>query len=129
MKSRKALKRSSPTRKASIRQALKHGTRTFESLEDRRLMTVQPWSDGMYYPPIGASTAWLPTNLSVQQYKAISQVQYANAGGSALGGEGSQGATTIREAEPNSRIATAQFFPLGNGDTEYNQVAVIGTLP
>ena len=129
MKSRKAQKRSSPSQKASIRRALKTGGRRFETLEDRRMMTVQPWSDGMYYPPIAIATGMLPANMTVEQYKAISKIQY---GDQQIGGEvaeGSKGTTSISEAEPNNRLGTAQFLPLGNGANQFNGVDVLGTLP
>ena len=103
-----------------------------EQLEDRKLMTVQPWSDGMYYPPIGKVTAYLPPSLTSQQYAAISDQQYGTSGGRNLSGEGSGGATgfvTVNEVEPNNIRGRAQVLPLGTGSGQNQRVTVVGNLP
>ncbi len=128
MKSRKAHKRSSSSPKASIRRALKRVGR-IESLEDRRLMTVQPWSDGFYYPPGMEKTAYLPTTEAYARWQNISKVQYSDVGGGAQSPEGAGGATQIIEVEPNGRFANAQVLPLGNLPGQFQQVDVVGSLP
>ncbi len=75
MKSRKALKRSSSTsNKSAIRRSVQ---RTFETLEERQLMTVQPWSDGLYYFPGGEQRAYLKTTADYDRWREISKIQFA----------------------------------------------------
>ncbi|GIW99775.1 MAG: adhesin [Pirellulaceae bacterium] len=111
------------------RSKLKKVLRSFETLEDRRLLAVSPWSDGMYYPPIGTKTAYLPPSVSLQQYASISQAQYGGAGfGSQMVGEGTLGFTTVSEAEPNNVLSSAHAINLGTGPNQNNGVAIVGTL-
>ena len=89
MKSRKSAKVSKKSKRADLqRKSLRGAMRTFETLEDRKLLTVAPWSDGLYYPPIGRATAILPASISPAQYAAISEQQF---GGSSSNGGGLQG--------------------------------------
>lgn len=112
------------------RKVLRNALRSFETLEDRRLLTVEPWSDGLYYPPIGVNTAYLPPTITYQEYAAISAQQYGTGGatgGSNGGGEG-LGFTTVNEVEPNDVFAQATPLNLGTGTGNYEGVTVIGTL-
>ncbi|MCC6511851.1 MAG: cadherin-like domain-containing protein [Pirellulaceae bacterium] len=132
MTSRKAQKRSSSkSSQAAIRKALKRGARrAFETLEDRRVMTVEAWSDGFYYPPDAIQRTLLPPTISAEQFDAISKVQFADSIVRTRGtGEGTQGATSLSEVEPNSQRFQAQFLPLGTGSAQFNNVSVLGTLP
>lgn len=131
MKSRKAQKRSSSTpRKADFRKGVKlDGIGAIEKLEDRRLMTVEPWSDGMYYPPIGRYAAYLPPSLSYEQYTAISKIQFGDQMQSRSTGEGAGTFTSVTEREPNNQFFNAQLVPLGNGPGQSTGVDVIGSLP
>ncbi|RMF39161.1 MAG: hypothetical protein D6753_14465 [Planctomycetota bacterium] len=111
------------------RAKLRNTLRTFETLEDRRLLAVGPWSDGMYYPPIGKSTAFLPPSLSYQQYAAISEMQYGGASGnSGSAGEGTLGFNTVSESEPNDVLSKANFMNLGTGPNQNDGLAIVGTL-
>ncbi len=129
MKSRKAPKLSSKSHKSSIRQALKRGGRNLETLEDRRLMTVQPWSDGMYYPPNMEKMAYLGSNQAYLDWQNISKIQYADSLSGRSAGEGAGPSTSISEAEPNNSFRNAQVVPLGNLPGQFQQVDIIGSLP
>ena len=127
MKSRKAQKRSSSSsNKSVIRRSVQ---RSFETLEDRRLMTVQPWSDGKYYFPGGENRAELQSTADYARWEAISKIQFADYIGNGSAGEGAGPATTVSEVEPNSTFGTAQFINLGNLPGQFQQADVLGTLP
>ncbi len=131
MKSRKPAKASSQTRRADrYRKQLRSSLRSFETLEERRLLTVAPWSNGMYYPPIGASTAFLAPGTSAAQYAAISSQQYGGVSPahSQLQGEGIQPFINTTEAEPNDVYSQATYVNLGTLDSKSDGVAIVGSL-
>ena len=135
MKSRKAQKRSSSTsRQANLRKLL--GRVRFgavEKLEPRQLMAAQPWTDGFYYPGIGQYTAFLPTNLSNQEFAARSAASgntlLDNITASRMTGEGAGTFATVTEQEPNNRLQDAQFLQLGTAPGKVEGINVLGTLP
>ena len=137
MKSRKlgifAKRNTSRSTSAKLRQSKRIFQRgMIEQLEDRKLMTVIPWSDGMYYPPIGKYTAYLPPSITSQQYAAISDQQFGSANGRNLAGEGSGGSTgfvTVSEVEPNNIRGQAQVLPLGTTSGQNQRVTVVANLP
>lgn len=132
MKSRKTSKASKKSQRADrSRKSLRGTMRSFEILEDRKLLAVAPWSDGMFYPPIGVSTALLPPSMSVAQYAAISAQQYGSQQGGnsrAMSGEGIQPFINTNEVEPNNVYSQASFVNLGTLDSQSDGVAVTGNL-
>ncbi|MCC7336922.1 MAG: tandem-95 repeat protein [Pirellulaceae bacterium] len=131
MKSRKPAKVSKKSRRADRhRKSLSGALRLFETLEDRKLLTVAPWSDGLYYPPTLATTGLLRVGTSVADIKAISAVQYGNAAPpSGMSGEGTQPFINTLEVEPNNNASQAQFINLGTGPGQSDGVTVVGSLP
>jgi hypothetical protein len=132
VKSRKAQKRSSQqSRQAILRKLLGRASLgALEKLEPRQMMTAQPWTDGLYYPGIGQYTAFLPTNLSYQEYAARSEATGASLGGSSGPmAEGAGSFSTVSEQEPNNRLQDAQFLNLGTAPGKDTGVNVLGTLP
>ena len=148
MKSRKPAKVSKKSQRADRqRKSLRESLRSFETLEDRKLLTVAPWSDGLYYPPIGTSTAYLSPSVSPAQYAAISALQYggggSSSGGSSSGGSSSGGNSSGRntmygegtqpylngmEAEPNDSYSQANFVNLGTTASQSASATIIGSL-
>lgn len=127
MKSRKAQKRSSSSsNKSALRRSVQ---RNFETLEDRRLMTVQPWSDGGYYFPGGENRADMVSTADTAKWKAISKVQFADYINRGSSGEGAGPSTQVAEVEPNNTYSQAQFINLGNLPGQFQQADVLGTLP
>ena len=115
------------------RKKFSEAMRSFETLEDRRLLTAQPWSDGFYYPPIGLSTAFLPSHVSYQEYASNSAQQFGATGGSGIQPqpEGSLGFATVNEVEGttgNDNLATANFMNLGTGASQNDGLAIVGDL-
>ncbi len=131
MKSRKPAKVSKKSQRADRnRKSLRGALRTFETLEDRKLLTVAPWSDGLYYPPTLVSTGVLPAGASIADIKAISAVQYGHsAPPSGMSGEGTQPYINALEVEPNNNASQAQFINLGTGPGQSDGVTIVGTLP
>lgn len=132
MKLRKPSKASRKSQRADrSRKSMLGSLRSFETLEDRKLLAVAPWSDGMFYPPIGVATAYLAPSLSVAEYAAISRQQYGshNSGGSrGMSGEGLQPAVNTMEVEPNNVYSQANFLNLGTLPSNSESVAVVGNL-
>lgn len=132
MKSRKPSKASKKSQRADrSRKSLRGTLRSFETLEERRLLAVAPWSDGMFYPPIGVSTALLPPSLSVAEYSAISAQQYGSqqGGGSrSMSGEGQQPFINTMEVEPNNVYSQANFVNLGTLASQSDGVAITANL-
>lgn len=102
-----------------------------ESLEDRRLMAAD--INGLYYPPIGRVTAFLPPTISAAQYAQRSIQQYGDSlstggsGGGRIGAAGEGGTPfTTQEAEPNNVRSQAQVLPLGTLPGQNNIVIVSG---
>lgn len=92
-------------------------------------MTVQPWSDGLYYPPGAENSAYLASNADYERFRSISAIQYADQGATSRSGEGAGPATQLSEVEPNSQFRNAQFVPLGNLPGQFQQVDIVGNLP
>jgi hypothetical protein len=131
VKSRKSAKVSSKSRRADRhRESLRGALRAFETLEDRKLMTVSPWSDGMYYPPIGKYTAFLPPSITAAQYASRSDQQYGggSSNSSGLNGEGLQPFINTLESEPNNQISQADYLNLGTSPDKSDGATVTGVL-
>ncbi len=131
MKSRKSAKVSKKSQRADLqRKALRGAMRTFETLEDRKLLAVAPWSDGLYYPPIGKATAYLPPSITSAQYAAISNQQYGSngSGNNALNGEGLQPFISAPETEPNSVVSQADYINLGTSADKSDGANISGAL-
>jgi len=130
VKSRKSAKVSSKSRRADRhRESLRGAIRAFETLEDRKLMTASPWSDGMYYPPIGKYTAFLPPSITASQYAARSNQQYGGSSNSSgLNGEGLQPFISMLESEPNNLISQANYINLGTSPDKSDGATVAGIL-
>lgn len=131
MKSRKPAKVSKKSKRADrYRQSLSGALRSLETLEDRKLLAVAPWSDGYYYPP-SLIYAGTPVGKTVAEVKAISAAQFGHAAPPAGGmsGEGTQPFINTLEVEPNNMPAQAQFINLGTGPGQSDGVTVVGTLP
>ena len=101
-----------------------------ESLEDRRLMATD--INGLYYPPIGRATAYLPPTITAAQYAQRSIQQYgdplsngSSGGRSSPSGENNAPFSTS-EIEPNNVRNQAQVLPLGTLPTQNNIVIVSG---
>ncbi len=132
MKSRKSAKLSKKSQRADrYRKSMSRTGHTFETLEERKLLTVTPWSDGFYYPPIGKATAYLPPSITSSQYAAISNQQYGGGGsngGSVLNGEGLQPFINTSEAEPNNVVAQANYINLGTSPDKSDGATIVGSL-
>ena len=96
-----------------------------EALEDRRLMVGD--LNGLYYPPIGRFTAYLPPTITAAQYAQRSILQYGDGGLplSDAGGENNAPFNTT-EIEPNNIPTQAQLLPLGTLPSQNNVVNVNG---
>ena len=115
----------SRTRKNALRKVVSKRRLILEALEDRRLMVTD--IDGLYYPPIGRVTAYLPPTLTHAQYTQRLIQQYGNAGlpPSSPGGEGDAPFNTT-EIEPNNILTQAQLLPLGTLPSQSSVVNVGG---
>jgi hypothetical protein len=108
-----------------------------ETLEERRLMAAVPYSDGLYYPLAGKNAAFLPGNISYQEY-----VRRANLTNGLSGGGGSSGGNSFSEPdglapviafntmeiEPNDFLSNAQLLPLGTVPGKSQTVTVAGIM-
>ncbi|MFN9916896.1 MAG: PPC domain-containing protein, partial [Pirellulaceae bacterium] len=108
-----------------------------EALEERRLMAAVPYSDGLYYPLAGKNAAFLPGNISYQEY-----VRRANLTNGLSGGGGSSGGNSFSEPdglapviafntmeiEPNDFLSNAQLLPLGTVPGKSQTVTVAGVM-
>ncbi len=130
MKSRKSAKANQKSLRADrSRKALRNTVRAFETLEDRKLMTVTPWSDGYFYPPLLVHTG-TPVGRTAAEVRAISAIQFAPAGSNSggLNGEGLQPFINVGEIEPNNNASQAQFINLGTGAAQSSGAAIVGRL-
>ncbi len=128
MKSRKSAKVSQKSKRADLhRRSLRGALRTFETLEDRKLLTATPWTDGAYYPFSGAYTGRFTPGMDYSTYmdRALATNSPTSGG---LTGEGAPGpAFTGVDTEPNSTLAQAQFVPLSTLDGRPDRATVIGS--
>ena len=100
-----------------------------ESLEDRRLMTVQPDGSGWYYPPIGKFTADNTVSIGPAEYARRSALQYGtgNLVNTRSGGENGSPYNTS-EVEPNNVPRQAQLIPLGTLSSNFSVANLSGQL-
>ncbi|MEI7459471.1 MAG: Ig-like domain-containing protein [Pirellula sp.] len=100
-----------------------------ESLEDRRLMTVEPDGNGWYYPPIGKFTADNTVSIGPAEYARRSALQYGtgNPGNTRSGGENGSPFNTS-EVEPNNVPRQAQLIPLGTLSSNFSVANISGQL-
>ena len=100
-----------------------------ESLEDRRLMTVEPDGNGWYYPPIGKFTADNTVSIGPAEYARRSALQYGtgNPGNTRSGGENGTPYNTS-EVEPNNVPRQAQLIPLGTLSSNFSVANISGQL-
>ena len=114
---------------SQLRNALRRPT--VETLEDRRLMAIVPYSDGLYYPAIGKLTAYLPEGLSPAEYARRSDLTNGRAGsgdGNLAEGMANVAALNAIEVEPNDFPRNAQVLPLGTVAGRNQLVNVAGTM-
>ena len=100
-----------------------------ESLEDRRLMTVNPDVNGWYYPPIGKFTADNTVSIGPAEYARRSALQYGTGtpGNTRSGGENGSPFNTS-EIEPNGVPRQAQLIPLGTLPSNFSIANISGLL-
>ena len=100
-----------------------------ESLEDRRLMTVEPDGNGWYYPPIGKFTADNTVSIGPAEYARRSALQYGTGtpGNTRSGGENGSPFNTS-EVEPNNVPRQAQLIPLGTLSSNFSVANISGQL-
>lgn len=129
MKSRKSAKVSKKSTRADLhRKSLRGALRSFETLEDRKLLAATPWSDGLYYPPIAAYTGRLTPGMTANQYLQRAEATFSQLGGVGLAGEGAPGAPFAgTDTEPNNTPAQAQLIPLGTQNGQSIRATITGT--
>jgi hypothetical protein len=117
-------------KKAIRREHLSKRRMVLESLEDRRLMTVNPDAFGWFYPPIGNETAkFSPGLVSKSEYATRSAAQYGPAATAANLGSGENNAPfSTTELEPNNLRSQAQLVPLGTAPGNSSVVTVSGQV-
>jgi len=99
-----------------------------ETLEDRRLMTVNLDDPRLSYPPIGNFTADLPAFLSPSEYKSRSQSSVRTPGTVTTGAGESPSDSQRFEQEPNDLPIQANSLNVGSGAGQLQTVTVTGFL-
>ena len=109
-------------KKAAIKRRM-----ILESLEDRRLMTINPDENGWFYPPIGNNTAdFIPGLVSKDQYAQRSLAQYGTKSPHPTASGEDNNPINLTEIEPNNLTTTAQPLPLGTAGAGNSTIVNVG---